>query len=167
MRAAWRNPDVPRRSVQKSFEELLYGFLGEDAWRSSHISPAALVAVVEGWDARAKLVQRCHGILPGREDRHVRTAALMEGPELELDEWWALFVEGDATVLMTREEHGSGGVPQGLIPIPSGLFPNGGFSARMALRAEGAWLSEQYEALTGRQAPPLGAAARRRASKKK
>lgn len=156
-RQMWAHPEMKtkrhRTGIQKSFEELLYGYLGKDAWRSTHISPAAVVAIVEGWDSRGSLVQRAHGILPGRMDRNIRTASLLEGPELSLDEWWSKFVAGDASILVTREEHIAEVEPEGLIPVPEGLFFSSGYSARMALKDEGVWLSAQYEALTGRPSP--------------
>ena len=102
MRALWRCPDMPRRGVQKSFEELLYGVLGPDAWRSSHASEGAVAAMVEDWDGRAKLINRAHGVLPGSVDRSVRTTAILSGGEEELEVWWPKFVQGDTTVIVTR-----------------------------------------------------------------
>lgn len=156
MRALWRSPDMPRRGVQKGFEELLYGVLGEDAWRTTHVSEGAIRGIVEGWDRRGTLVNRAHGILPGSVDRHVRTAALLEGPELPLDAWWAQFVEGDTTVLITRGEH-SGSLPLSpLVPLPPGGFKNAGFGVGLSLKREGVWLSGEYERITGLPSPIAG-----------
>lgn len=147
---------MPRRGVQKSFEELLYGVLGPDAWRSTHMSEGAIRAVVESWDGRAKLINRAHGVLPGSVDRHVRTAALMEGPEEGLDVWWDRFVQGDVTVLITRGEHNRSLPLSPLVPVPPGLFMNAGFGAAMSLGREGVWLSGQYERITGMPSPIAG-----------
>lgn len=145
MRALWSCPDMPRRGVQKGFEELLYSVLGQDSWRPTHVSPSAVRALLSDWPRRGKLVQRAHGVLPGRADRNVRTAALMGGPELPLEEWWRLFVEGDSTVLITREEHSSGAAMSEsdliLLPPPSeGLFVSSGFGVSLRWGREGQWL---------------------------
>ena len=39
---------VPRRGVQKSFEELVYSIVGKDSWRPTHISELAVREYVEG-----------------------------------------------------------------------------------------------------------------------
>ena len=156
MRALWRCPDMPRRGVQKSFEEHLYEVLGPDAWRSTHVSEGAIRAVVEGWDGRAKLINRAHGVLPGSVDRHVRTASILSGREVDLDDWWEGFVEGDVTALITRAEHHLALPLSPLVPVPPGLFMNAGFGAAMSLGREGVWLSGQYERITGLPSPIAG-----------
>ena len=145
MRALWRCPDMPRRGVQKGFEELLYSVLGPDSWRPTHISPAAVRALLADWPRRGSLVQRAHGVLPGRVDRNVRTAGILEGPELPFEAWWGGFVRGDSTVLITREEHSGGRAMSAadLIPLPSpseGLFVSAGFGVSLRRGREGEWL---------------------------
>lgn len=156
MRALWAHPDLPRSSIQMSFENLLYGVLGPDAWRSSHVSEGACVAMVEDWDGRAKLINRAHGVLPGSVDRSVRTAAILSGPEEELDVWWPKFVQGDTTVIVTRPEHNRRVPLSPLVPVPQGLFCNAGKSAVCSLFREGVWLSAQYVRITGRPSPIAG-----------
>ena len=150
MRALWGCPDMPRRGVQGAFESVVYGALGREAWRPTHISPAAVRAVLDDWPRRGSLVQRAHGVLPGRVDRGVRCAQMMEGIERPFEEWWELFVEGDRTVLITRAEH-SGGMPMVesdliLLPPPSaGLFVSSGFGVSLHRGREGAWLARISE----------------------
>lgn len=153
MRALWRCPDMPRRGVQGAFESVVYGALGADAWRPTHISPAAVRAVLGDWPRRGSLIQRAHGVVPGRVDRNVRCAQMMEGGELPLDEWWDLFVRGDSTVLITRAEHRGGRAMDEsdliLLPPPDeGLFRSSGFGVAMSARREGVWLRAQHGILS-------------------
>ena len=153
MRALWAHPDLPRSSIQMSFENLLYGVLGPDAWRSSHVSEGAVAAMVEDWDGRAKLINRAHGVLPGSVDRSVRTTAILSGGEEELEVWWPKFVQGDTTVIVTRAEHNRRVPLSPLVAVPSGLFCNAGKSAACSLFREGVWLSGQYKRITGLPSP--------------
>ena len=156
LRKLYRNPDVPRACAVKAFEELLHPILDEHCWLPTHVSPAAVIQLAERYKGKLeKSVQRAHGILPTRKDRNVRTAELLEGPELPLEEWWAKFIEGDSTILITKQEHGANKPPSDLIPIPEGLFCSQGKSYKWRDKGgkEQPWLSEHYTALTGRQSP--------------
>lgn len=128
-------------SVQKSFEEMLYGFLGEDSWRPTHITPEA---AREGVNGSHRNIQRAHGVLTGRLDRYDRTMNILRGDEKSFEEWWKMYVENDATILLTRKEHGSGKrFTEGeLITIPPGLnlFGSRGFSFKFRKKKEVAWL---------------------------
>lgn len=134
--------------IQKSFEEMMYGFLGEDSWRPTHITPAA---AREGIESGCRGIQRAHGILSGRLDRYERTMNILRGDEKSFDEWWIMYIENDATVLLTRKEHGSGAVfTEGdLIPIPQdlNLFGSRGFSFKFRKQREVAWLRKAMSAL--------------------
>lgn len=152
MRALWGMGDMPRRGVQHGFEGVVYGVLGKRAWRPTHISPAGVRAVLDDWPRRGSVVQRAHGVLPGRVDRSVRMEVLMVGAELRFEEWWRLFVEGDSTVLITRGEHVPGRVKSegDLIRLPppeEGLFLSSGFGVAMSARREGVWLRAAREEL--------------------
>lgn len=145
MRSLWAQPEMPRQGVQRGFEGVVYGVLGKLSWRPTHISPAAVRAILGDWPRRGSLVQRAHGVLPGRVGRAERTAALMGGEELPFEAWWRLYVEGDSTILITRGEHGSGrGMTEDeLIVLPppeEGLFLSSGFGVAMSAGREGAWL---------------------------
>jgi len=161
-RQMWAHPEMKkskkrRHKIQLSFELAIYSLLDEHRWLPTHISPAAVIQLAERYEGKKleKSVQRAHGILPGRVDRNVRTAELLEGPELSLDEWWAKFIEGDSTILITKQEHGANKAPADLIPIPNGLFYDQGKSYKWQAKGgkEQPWLSEHYTALTGRQSP--------------
>ena len=137
---------VPRRGVQKSFEELVYSVIAVDSWRPTHVTPEAVREYVEG---SSKNLQRAHGVLGDRLGRYERTMLLLEGDELPFDTWWRFFTEHDKTVLITRKEHGSGRkfTEDELISLPAwekGMFENSGFSVRIRKKTEGVWLQEQY-----------------------
>jgi hypothetical protein len=137
---------VPRRGVQKSFEELVYSIIAADSWRPTHVTPSAVREYVEG---SSKNLQRAHGVLGDRLGRYERTMLLLEGEEISFDSWWSFFTEHDKTVLITRVEHGSGRkfTENELISLPTweqGMFENSGFSVRIRKRTEGVWLQEQY-----------------------
>lgn len=138
---------IPRRGVQRGFEELVYSIVGKDAWRPTHVSIEALRACVHG-DRRA--VQRAHGVLKDRKDRFDRTLGLLEGPEQPFEVWWSDFLHHDKTVLITRTEHSSGKAFQKdeLVPTPEwseGMFENSGFNVRIRKRVELVWMREKLE----------------------
>ena len=129
--------------VQRAFEEALAGTRLDEAWRPTHISRAAAAEVVEG---RRENVQRAHGVLSGRLDRHERTSTLMTGPERPFDEWWAFFCEHDSTVLVTRKEHTEQVPLSQMIPLPDptlGMFLSRGFKVRIRQTVEVKWLRER------------------------
>lgn len=139
---------IPKRGVQKSFEELVYCIIGKDSWRPTHISESAIAEYVEG---NPRNIQRAHGAVGNRLDRYERTMNLLEKfPVLTFPAWWQYFTEHDKTVLLTRKEHGSGKRFEyhELIPLPDwseGLFENSGFSVKMRKKTEGAWIKNTWE----------------------
>ena len=143
------NEGIPKRGVQKSFEELVYAIVGKNSWRPTHVSPAAIREYVEG---TSRNIQRAHGVYDNRLDRYQRTMLLLEGDEKSFDEWWSFFNKHDKTVLITRAEHGSGKtfLEEELVKLPSwskGMFENSGFSVRLRKKTEGIWLNDQYKLL--------------------
>lgn len=134
--------------VQKSFEEMLYGYLGEDSWRPTHIT---YKAALEGLNGTVRNLQRAHGIIEGRLDRYDRTMKILGGDEKSFDEWWQFYVENDATVILTRKEHGAGTrfTRSELIEVPASknLFGSRGFSFKFRKKNEVAWLSEVVGAM--------------------
>ena len=141
--------DVPKRGVQKSFEELVYSIVGKDSWRPTHVSPAAIKEYVEG---SSRNIQRAHGVFEDRLDRYSRTMQLLEGEESNFDAWWEFFIKHDKTILITRKEHGTGKkfVEKELVKLPKwqkGMFENSGFSVRLRKKTEGVWLNTQYKSL--------------------
>ena len=140
---------LPRRGVQRSFEEMIYSVVDDDAWRPTHISISALKECIAG---NTRAVQRAHGALGNRKDRFVRTLEILEGPCLEFSDWWSFFLEHDKTILITRQEHGSGKTfaESELIPTPEwskGMFVNSGFSVKIRKRVEIVWMKEKLEEL--------------------
>lgn len=127
--------------VQKSFEEVMIGFLGEDAWRPTHITRAALNELS---NKSHKNVQRAHGILEDRMDRYKRTMLILSGDEKHFDEWYKFYVENDVTILITRKEHAYNVkfTKQELIEIPQSLnlFGSTGFSFRFKKGSELDWV---------------------------
>ena len=139
----------PRRGLQKAFEELVYSFIKKDSWRPTHITKEALRSYVEGTDLR---LQRAHGSFRDRMDRFERTMEIIEGDERTFSEWWSFFLYHDKTVLMTRREHGSGIKPSlsDLIPtpdVPTGMFENAGFKAKIRKKIELEWMKKVYDDL--------------------
>jgi hypothetical protein len=128
-------------SIQRSFEEAMAGYLGEEVWRPTHISPAA---AYETLHVSHRNIQRAHGIIEGRLDRYERTIAVLTGHEKDFDEWLSFWLSHDKTILITREEHGVNKkfAASDLIEIPTekNLFLRGGFSFKYRKKAEGAWL---------------------------
>ena len=125
--------------VKRSFEEMIAGVRLHEAWRPTHISRNAALEAIAG---RRSNIQRAHGVLPGRLDRHQRTLALLRGEEKPFDEWWAFFCLHDSTVLLTKHEHANGAVSD-LIELPSpsaGMFASYGFKVKMRKTVEVAWL---------------------------
>ena len=132
---------APKISVQRSFDAVMDGYRAEDSWRPSHVTPAAAGRLVSGG---TRGVQRAHGALVGRLDRYERTVRLLEGPELEFEDWWSEWTTHDATVLVTREEHVSGRKfdPSEVMHIPPDLklFGAAGFNFKFRKGHERAWL---------------------------
>lgn len=136
--------------VQKSFEEMLYGFLGEYAWRPTHASVEALREVTQ---RNVKNIQRAHGILEGHLDRYERTMQILLGPAQEFDDWWKYYRFHDTTVLITRQEHSKNKkfVIQELVELPehsTGLFASSGFSFKVRKNFEIKWAKSTLEKLT-------------------
>jgi len=140
---------IPRRGVQRAFEELIYSVVGKDSWRPTHITKRALKEYVEKTNLK---IQRAHGTYRDRLDRFDRTLQLLEGPEMEFSDWWKFFLYHDKTVLMTRAEHGSAKKPDeaDLVTTPDfelGMFENSGFNARIRKKVELVWMKKMYEEL--------------------
>ena len=140
---------LPRRGVQRAFEELVYSVIGKDSWRPTHVSRLALEECIAG---NKRAVQRAHGTLGDRKDRFVRTLEILEGPCLKFEEWWKFFLHHDKTILVTRQEHGSGKkfTESELIPTPEwseGMFENSGFSVKIRKRVELVWMQDRLEEL--------------------
>jgi hypothetical protein len=138
---------VPKRGVQKSFEELVYSIVDKDSWRPTHISVGGINAYAEG---NRRNLQRAHGVLSDRLGRYERTMKILEGDPVSFDVWWDFFIKHDKTVLITRKEHSTGKifVESDLIQLPewdNGMFENSGFSVRIRKKTEGVWLLEQHE----------------------
>ena len=135
---------VPPVCVQRSFEEAIAGFLGNNTWRPTHISYEAARAILAG---ASKTVQRAHGVLGDRMDRYDRTLAVLQGPLREFDDWWGFYRKHDATVLITRQEHGSNRkfTLDELIEVPwdsRDMFVSAGFAFKVRKKVEMKWLSE-------------------------
>lgn len=133
---------INRSDAQKSLECSVYGFDVKSTWRPTHITMgAARLAAATG---KGKGIQRAHGVLPGRVDRHVRTLALLEGEEQPFEAWWEAFWKADATVLMTKSEHSSGVVlnEADLLPLPmdGDYFTTQGYGFKMRKKKEVHWL---------------------------
>lgn len=149
-RALVESDIVPVMSAQRSFEEVMNGFIGEDTWCPTHVSWSAAEEILFG---DYKNVQRAHGI-GGRLDRYDRTIQLLTGPLRSFDEWWAFYVEHDATVLVTKKEHSTGvsfNLDEiiSLPPRPHGMFVSAGFSYKVRKKVEIVWLRETYDNLKG------------------
>lgn len=135
--------------VQKSFEEMMYGFLGEHAWRPTHTSVEALKEISCG---NSKNIQRAHGVLDGRLDRHERTMQILLGPESHFDSWWSFYRFHDSTIFITKNEHSAEKKFQlkELIELPppeTGMFASSGFSFRMRKKFEIEWAKSTLEKL--------------------
>jgi hypothetical protein len=146
-RALLASGHFSQNAIIKLFEALPYSVLGAHSWRPTHITLAAREAILTDWARRFQSVQRAHGVLPGRVDRHVRTLQILQGPATDWETWWESFVSNDATVLCTRTEHSRGDrwTETELIPLPppeTGLFMTRGFTVRLSARGEGAWLRQ-------------------------
>lgn len=135
---------VPAICVQRSFESVMGGVLGEECWRPTHISVGAMAYAVEGLVSD---LQRAHGVLEGRKDRYERTLDILSGVEKEFDEWWEYYRHHDATVLITKAEHSSNKkfLEEELVVIPRDglkLFINSGFSFRFRKKVELQWIKD-------------------------
>jgi len=146
-----------QRGVQKSFEELIYSVLGRNSWRPTHISRRAILEYLQNGKNN---IQRAHGTLPNRLDRHERTAILLDPTTcpVTFEVWWRFFLEHDKTVLVTRAEHSSGSLltKSELIDLPDPseeMFDNAGFSVRLRKTVEGVWLRSKAEELGLTQNP--------------
>jgi hypothetical protein len=133
---------MPATPIQRSFEEALAGFLGDETWRPTHISPVALRAAACGEHRR---LQRAHGVIVGRLDRHERTLSILRGEEQPFEKWWPFFRANDHTVVITREEHAENRrfSLADLVEIPCDdrmLFTRGGFSFRFRKGVELEWV---------------------------
>ena len=132
---------VPAWSVQRGFDESMFGYLGDHVWRPTHVSHAAAQEIASG---NHRNVQRAHG-LGGRLDRHKRTMKLLTDPLQNFDDWWKFYLEHDATVLITKKEHSSEKEFElsqliALPPHPHGMFTRAGFGFKVRKNVEVAWI---------------------------
>jgi hypothetical protein len=141
---------VPDVCVQRSFEEAIAGFQGEDVWRPTHIS---ILACDEAVNGSIKNIQRAHGVVGDRLDRYDRTLTILKGEEQDFDSWWKFWREHDATVLITKKEHSSNVrfAYDDLIPLPDPslrMFVRSGFSFKMRKKFEIKWIQTVLEETT-------------------
>lgn len=139
---------IPSLCVQRSFEEAIAGYMGENCWRPSHVSRAA---IKEGVTGTYRNLQRAHGVVEGRLDRFARTIEVLSGEAKDFETWWRFWVYHDRTILITRDEHNENKrfKLDDLIEVPQdsrGLFARGGFSFKMRKKSELAWMRSVYEA---------------------
>jgi len=135
---------LPPRCIQKSFEELIYGVMRKNSWRPTHISSLAREEILSG---NKRNVQRAHGVMFDRLDRHKRTEKILTGEEQSFDMWFKFFVDNDKTVLITRKEHNEKTKfnYKDLITLPvwsEDLFENAGFSVKIRKGKECEWLKQ-------------------------
>jgi hypothetical protein len=140
---------VPDVCVQRSFEEAIAGFQGEDVWRPTHISRAAVFEAVEG---QVTNIQRAHGVVGDRMDRYDRTLSILRGEEQDFDTWWDFWRKHDSTVLITKAEHSSNRkyTFEELVELPDAalrMFVRSGFSFKMRKKHELKWLRTVAERL--------------------
>jgi len=138
---------IPPICVQRSFEEAMSGFQNEYVWKPTHITPAAVKEIAEG---RYKNVQRAHGVFGDRLGRFERTLCVLQSTVQDFDDWWRFYVQHDATVLVTRTEHGLGKKfdKDELISVPEepkDMFARGGFSFKLRKKIESAWIEKIYQ----------------------
>jgi hypothetical protein len=138
-------------SVQKSFEEMLSGYLGKNAWRPTHASWHAALELTMG---SVKNVQRAHGVIHGRLERRPRTLQILSSPEQSFDEWWDFYKKHDVTVMITKSEHNSNTtyVEDQLIKLPTwdqGMFESAGFNLRIRKSVEINWMKRRLEEKNG------------------
>ena len=131
-------------SVQKSFEEMLSGYLGKNAWRPTHASWQAAQELVTG---SVKSVQRAHGVIHGRLERRPRTLQIFSSPEQTFDQWWDFYKKHDVTVMITKTEHNSNTMylEDNLIKLPPwdlGMFESAGFNLRIRKSVEVEWMKK-------------------------
>lgn len=133
-------------SVQLAFEVLALSALGNNTWRPTHITRAAAESYAKG---NYKNVQRAHGALEGRVDRHIRTKLILSGPELPFEKWWSIAAENDKTVLVTLAEHGSKKIfkEEEIIALPDwseGMFDCPGKTIRLRKGTEIKWIKDHF-----------------------
>ena len=135
---------LPNRCIQKSFEDLINGVMSKDSWRPTHISFSAKEEILAG---NKRGVQRAHGVMADRIDRHKRAEIILTGAEQSFDMWFKFFVDNDKTVLITRKEHNEKTKfnYKDLITLPvwsEDLFENAGFSVKIRKGKECEWLKQ-------------------------
>lgn len=135
--------------MQRSFEEMMCGYLGGLTWQPTHTSREAVKAIAEN---RKRDLQRAHGIIEGKFDRYTRTMQLLQGEELSFDGWYRFYLEHDASVLLTREEHNTKKkfTIEELVELPpksEGYFSMSGFTFSMRKKVEIAWAHEKLKEL--------------------
>jgi hypothetical protein len=104
----WSKSDV--KTLISKFDTTLSDMAGVAAWRSSHISPAAIrrLATVPTGQGSALGVQRCHGVLVGTVDRYEMASRILLDTPLDtpIESWLVDYIRNDRTVLLTKAEHG-------------------------------------------------------------
>lgn len=157
----WSKSDV--KTLISKFDTTLSDMAGAAAWRSTHISPAAIrhLAAIPPSQGSSLGVQRCHGVLEGTVDRHEMARRILLSTPLDtpIESWLVDYIRNDRTVLLTKAEHGMltrrspeeirrilGDIGP-LVEIPQddrGLFTNGGksFKFRRVEREWAAWSAE-------------------------
>lgn len=134
-------------SVQRSFEELMHGYMGDYAWQPTHVSHDALVAVSEN---RKRDLQRAHGIIEGKLDRFSRTMQILRGEEAQFDGWFQFYTKHDSSVLLTRAEHNSNKQFKleeliELPPTPHDMFLTRGFTFSLRKNVEVIWAQKKLQ----------------------
>jgi hypothetical protein len=101
----------------------------EGCWRVVGITEAAFIAIKNADYRLPKGVTRAH--LVKRFDTYT---TMLKDPLMDLDTWWAFYLENDRTVLATSAENSKSdrrGLPiQIKYEVPAGLFPSRGFGPR-------------------------------------
>lgn len=149
MRSLLNSELLPAWGVQRSFEEMMNGYMGEYMWHPSHISKVALEAVANG---EKKVLQRAHGVIEGKLDRYTRTTKMLRD-DLTFEEWFNFYVEHDASVILTRTEHNSNKkfAVEELISLPArphNMFLMRGFTFSLRKNVEVVWAKQKLEEIT-------------------
>lgn len=100
----------------------------EDAWQVIGVTEEALkVFESHNFKRVSRMgINRSHLV-----DRHKTYTTMLEGPLMELDEWWNFFKDNDKTILATSSENMSNGFSE-VYPVDTslGLFKTHGFAWR-------------------------------------
>jgi|TARA_B110000196_G_C20951111_1_gene569315 hypothetical protein len=132
--------DLDIKKKYSIFTQIFYDLSGDDAWKVYWITKNALKKYSENNFRSIQGIQRAHIV-----DRIQTLTKIFENKKLDDETLIITIIENDKTILMTKEEHGSGNISKKFeIDITQNLFSAQMISYKFRIGHEGVYLRDLY-----------------------